>query len=288
VADNITEAATKRWSSVRSARTAQVMTALVRHLHGFAREVELTEQEWLAGIEWITALGAFSDEKRIEAILASDVFGLSMLVVELNNRLFAGATPPTVLGPFHIEGSPVVPFGHDMSDGLPGTPLFITGKVLDLAGTPLAGAVLDIWQADAQGVYEAQLAEVDEARLRAKYQTREDGSYCVRTIAPIGYSVPLDGPVGSLVSSAGLTGERPAHIHFMLEHPGCARLITHLFPEGTPYLDQDAVFGVKDELVVSFVEQPAGPTPDGGGLDRPWLLAEYDFVLAPSVDGKGL
>ena len=172
------------------------MTALVRHLHDYAREVRLTEAEWMRAIGWLKATGQISDEKREEFILASDVLGLSMLVVQMNHRFDPAATPATVLGPFHIDGSPELGFGGDMSDGVPGTPLFVTGVVRSLAGDPVGGAVLDVWQADEDGAYEAQLAEVDEARLRARYKAREDGSYCIRTIAPKGYSIPMDGPVG--------------------------------------------------------------------------------------------
>src|SRR5262249_12883718 len=157
-------------------------------VHAFAREVQLSESEWMAAMEWLTACGAISDDKRQEFILASDVIGLSTLVVQMNNRFGERATPATVLGPFHIDGSATMPFGHDMSDGVPGRPLFVTGRVTDLDGNPVRGAVLDVWQADADGMYEAQFAGVDEARLRAKYQVDDDGTYCVRTIAPLGYS----------------------------------------------------------------------------------------------------
>lgn len=279
--DNITELAVRRWGTAHEPRTAELMAALVRHLHEFAREVNLTEDEWAAAIDWLTRTGQTCDEKRQEFILASDVLGLSMLVVQLNNRFDERATPATVLGPFHIDGSPPAEFGHDMSDGLPGTPLFVTGKVTDVEGKPVPGAILDVWQADAEGVYEAQLPEVDEARLRAKYRAREDGGYCVRTIAPLGYTIPMDGPVGELIKRTDISEYRPAHVHFLLDEPGYAKLVTHLFPEGTEYLDSDVVFGVKDALVIPFVEHEAGPSPDGGVMDRPFLVAEYDFVLQP-------
>ncbi|MFE9093316.1 dioxygenase [Streptomyces sp. NPDC007264] len=284
--ENLTDLAEKRWATAHSPRLAELMTALVRHLHAFAREVHLTEDEWTAAVEWLAATGRISDDKRQEFILASDVLGLSTLVVQQNNRFSPRATPATVLGPFHIDGSPPAPYAFDMSDGIQGTPLFVTGRVLDIHGTPLPDVVLDVWQADADGTYEAQLPEVDEARLRAKYRSRADGTYCVRTISPRGYAIPMDGPVGALIRRTDISHFRPAHIHFLIDHPGHEGLITHLFREGSDYLDNDVVFGTKDELVVEFTEKPAGDCPGGGTIDEPYLHAEYDFVLQPSgADG---
>jgi hydroxyquinol 1,2-dioxygenase len=277
--DNITDLAVERWATAKDPRLAELMTALVRHLHDFAREVRLTEVEWMAAVQWLTATGRISDEKREEFILASDVLGLSMLVVQMNHRLDPQATPATVLGPFHIEGSPELDYAEDMSDGLPGTPLYLHGTVRDLTGAPVGGGVLDVWQADAEGAYEAQIPDVDEARLRAKYTTREDGSYCLRTIAPLGYTIPMDGPVGDLIGRTEISHFRPAHIHFLINVPGYEPLITHLFQQGAPYLDSDVVFGTKQELVVPFDQRDPGPTPDGGTIDVHWLEARYDFVL---------
>ncbi|MGW5749072.1 dioxygenase family protein [Amycolatopsis sp. NPDC003861] len=279
--DNITELAAQRWASAHDPRTAEVLAALVRHLHAFAREVRLSEPEWMAAMRWLTETGRISDEKREEFILASDVLGLSMLVVQMNHAFGAKATPATVLGPFHIDGSPEKDFGGDMSDGLPGTPLYITGAVLDLDGTPVTGAVLDVWQADEDGAYESQIPDIDEARLRAKYTSRADGTYCVRTIAPKGYSIPMDGPVGALIRGTDISHFRPAHVHFLINAAGYEPLITHLFQEGAQYLDSDVVFGTKQELVVAFEERAPGPTPDGGESEQPWLEARYDFVLQP-------
>jgi len=205
-----------------------------------------------------------------------------MLVVQMNHRLEKGATPATVLGPFHIAGSPELEYGADMSQGLPGTPLYVTGVVRNLDGKMIDGAVLDVWQADTDGAYEAQL-DVDEARLRAKYTSKPDGTYCIRTIAPLGYSIPMDGPVGDLISRTEISHFRPAHVHFLLNVPGYEPLITHLFQEGAQYLDSDVVFGTKAELVVGFEQREPGPTPDGGTSDEPWLLAVYDFVLQPKA-----
>jgi hydroxyquinol 1,2-dioxygenase len=280
--DNVTELAESRWGTARDPRTAEVLTALVRHLHAFAREVRLTEAEWMAAVQWLTRTGQISNEKREEFILASDVLGLSMLVVQMNHHFDQAATPATVLGPFHIDGSPELGYGADMSDGLPGTPLYVHGTVRDLDGKLVGGAVLDVWQADTDGAYESQL-DVDEARLRAKYSTREDGMYCVRTIAPLGYGIPMDGPVGELIGRTDISPNRPAHVHFLINVPGYEPLITHLFREGAPYLDSDVVFGTKQELVVAFTEHGPGPTPDGGESAVPFLTAEYDFVLQPQA-----
>jgi hydroxyquinol 1,2-dioxygenase len=277
--DNITDLAVQRWATAHDPRTAELMTALVRHLHDFAREVRLTEGEWMAAIQWLNRAGQISNEKREEFILSSDVLGLSMLVVQMNHRFDPAATPATVLGPFHIEGSPELGYGEDMSQGLPGTPLVLTGVVRDLDGDPVPGAVLDVWQADNEGLYESQHADVDEARLRAKYTTREDGTYCLRTVAPLGYTIPMDGPVGELITRTDISHFRPAHVHFLLNVPGYEPLITHLFEEGADYLDSDVVFGVKEELVVRYEKREPGQTPDGGTIDEPWFEARYDFVL---------
>jgi hydroxyquinol 1,2-dioxygenase len=278
--DNITELAKQRWATAHDDRTRELLAGMVQHLHDFAREVRLTEAEWMAAIQWLTRAGQISDEKREELILASDVLGLSMLVVQMNHRFDPAATPATVLGPFHIDGSPELAYGADMSDGLPGLPFFVTGTVRSLDGTPVPDAVLDVWQADEDGAYEAQLP-VEEARLRAKYTTRPDGSYCVRTIAPKGYSIPMDGPVGDLIGRTDISHYRPAHVHFLFNVPGFAPLITHLFEAGAEFLDSDVVFGTKQELVVSYQDHDPGPTPDGGTIDRPWVSAHYDFVLQP-------
>jgi hydroxyquinol 1,2-dioxygenase len=279
--DNITELAKQRWGTARDERTRELLTGLVQHLHDFAREVRLTEPEWMAAIQWLKRTGQISDEKREEFILASDVLGLSMLVVQMNHRFDAAATPATVLGPFHIDGSPELDYAGDMSEGLPGVPLFVSGTVRSLDGTPVGGAVLDVWQADEDGAYEAQLP-VEEARLRAKYTARADGTYCLRTIAPKGYSIPMDGPVGELIGQTDISYFRPAHVHFLLNVPGYEPLITHLFEAGGEYLDSDVVFGTKQELVIGYEHHEPGPTPDGGRSDVPWVSATYDFVLQPT------
>ena len=279
---DITALATARWATAHDARLSTIMQALVRHLHAFARAVQLTEAEWSAAMAWLARTGQISDAKRAEFILASDVLGLSMLVVEMNHGRDPRATPATVLGPFHIEGSPQLDYGASMADGVDGLPLYICGSIRDLRGQTVGGAVLDVWQADAHGMYEGQLAE-ENARLRAKYTSRPDGTYCVRTVAPLGYSIPMDGPVGDLIRLTDISPCRPAHVHFLITAPDYEPLITHLFEKGAPYLDSDVVFGTKADLVVEFERHPPGPTPDGCRSETPWLLAHYDFVLQPSA-----
>ncbi|MFB9314813.1 dioxygenase [Nocardioides plantarum] len=281
----LTEEATRRWATAHTPRMAELMTSLVKHAHDFAREVNLTEAEWMAAVQWLTKTGQISNTKREEFILASDVIGLSMLVVQINHDFSPVATPATVLGPFHIDGSPPAPYGHDMSDGLAGTPLFVTGTVTDTTGAIIPDAILDVWQADADGMYEAQISEAAEARLRAKYQAREDGTYCVRSIVPLGYSIPMDGPVGALISQTEISHYRPAHIHFLLEEPGYQRLITHIFEKDTRFLDSDVVFGTKPQLVTPFVTHDSGTAPDGTVFTTPFVTAEFNFVLEPAEAG---
>lgn len=277
--ENITDLAAQRWGTAHDPRLAEIMTSLVRHLHDFARDVRLTEDEWMTAIQWLTRTGQMSDDKRQELILASDVLGLSMLVVQMNHRFDDRATPATVLGPFHIEGSPEFEYGGDMAAGIAGEPLYIHGAVRDLDGKPVPGAVLDVWQADAEGAYEAQL-DVDEARLRGKFASRDDGTYCVRTIAPKGYTIPMDGTVGDLIGRTDISHFRPAHVHFLVTAPGFEPLITHLFQRGAQYLDSDVVFGTKEQLVVPFVRHDTGSAPDGS-TSAPWVEAVYDFVVQP-------
>lgn len=277
---NITDLAARRWGTAHDPRLAEILTSLVRHLHDFARDVRLTEDEWMAAVQWLTRTGQMSDDRRQEFILASDVLGLSMLVVQMNHRFDDRATPATVLGPFHIEGSPEFEYAGDMAAGIAGEPLYIHGAVRDLDGKAVPGAVLDVWQADAEGAYEAQL-DVDEARLRGKFASRDDGTYCVRTIAPKGYTIPMDGTVGDLIGRTDISHFRPAHVHFLVTAQGFEPLITHLFQQGAQYLDSDVVFGTKEQLVVPFVRHDTGTAPDGS-TSGPWTEAVYDFVVQPA------
>jgi len=279
--ENLTDLALKQWEMCHSPRLRQIMQSLVKHLHGFVREVDLTQEEWLMAANWLARTGKLSSEKRHEFILFSDVLGVSMLVDAINHRFPTGSTPSTVMGPFHIDGSPEMPMGADLAEGLSGELCFLVGTIRDLVGNPVAGAHLDIWQADADGMYESQLGS-EEPLLRAIFHTGTDGKYLIRTIAPPGYSIPMDGTVGDLLRETNISHFRPAHIHFLITAPGYETLITHLFKKDARYIDSDVVFGVKEKLIVEFKKHPAGKTPTGDISDKPFVVVNYDFVLSKS------
>jgi len=281
--ENLTDLALERWNNIPDPRLREIMQSFVKHLHGFVREIEPSPQEWFAAIDWLTRTGKISSEKRQEFILASDVLGISMLVDALNNRRATGATPNTVEGPFHIPGSPEMDDGENVADGAPGIPCFVIGHVRDLNGKPIAGVTLDMWQTDGEGLYEDQRGSV-EPYMRGIYHSKADGSYTVRTVAPIGYTIPMDGPVGELMNRTKISHFRPAHIHFCLEAPGYHRCVTHLFEKGDQYIDTDVVFGVKEPLITTFNKMPAGAkAPTGETINEPFYVVNYDFVMQPAA-----
>jgi hydroxyquinol 1,2-dioxygenase len=276
---NLTDTVLERWKNIPDPRLREVMGSLIKHLHAFVRDIEPTEKEWATAIDFLTRTGKMCDEKRQEFILFSDVMGVSMLVDAINHRLETGATPTTVEGPFHVANAPTVDNGGNMAKGAPGIPCFVVGKVRDLDGRAIAGATLDLWQTDGEGFYEAQ-RDVTEPWMRGIYRTQADGSYVVRTVAPIGYTIPMDGPVGELMQRTKISHMRPAHIHFCVESPGHHRLVTHLFQRDGEYIDTDVVYGVKEPLIVEFVKQPAGSkAPNGETINEPFYVINYDFVL---------
>ena len=277
--ENLTDLAVKQWGACHSPRLRQIMQSLVKHLHGFARDVELKQDEWLMAVEWLAKTGKLCTDKRQEFILLSDVLGISMLVDAMNHRFPEGATPSTVIGPFHIDDSPEMPMGANLAEGLAGETCFLVGTVSDMDGKPVAGAKLDIWQADADGLYESQLG-AEEPVLRAVFHTGAEGTYAIRTIAPPGYSIPMDGTVGDLLRETDISHFRPAHIHFLITAHGYETLITHLFKKDAKYIDSDVVFGVKEKLIVEFEKHPAGKTPTGEVSSEPYVVVNYDFVLS--------
>ncbi|HEX7952109.1 MAG TPA: intradiol ring-cleavage dioxygenase [Burkholderiales bacterium] len=276
---NLTEAVLARLEGAQDARFRQVMASLIRHLHGFIRETELTEREWLTAIEFLTATGRKCDDKRQEFILLSDTLGVSMLVDAINHRKPGGATESTVLGPFYVSGAQDKPMWADIAGAAPGKPAYISGRVLDVDGKPITGAMLDVWQTDGEGYYDVQRPGGGERYARGKFTTGAEGCYGFRTIKPVSYPVPTDGPVGSMLLGMGRHPYRPAHVHAIVTAPGYERVATHLFVDGDEYLDSDAVFGVKHSLVVEFADHPPGPTPDGKTSAVPFCSAVFDFRL---------
>jgi hydroxyquinol 1,2-dioxygenase len=265
----ITQAVLEQVGRAADPRQRAISAALVRHLHAFIKEIEPTQAEWAQAIGFLTRVGALCSDTRQEFILLSDTLGASMLVDAINHRLPAGATETTVLGPFYLPQPPEFPMGANISGGMTGEPLLVEGQVRSTDGTPIADAVVDTWHTDADGFYDVQgAAGLAKLAGRARFRTGPDGGFRFRSIVPASYPIPHDGPVGDMLRAQGRHPHRPAHVHFMIAAAGCETLVTHLFVAGDPYLDSDAVFGVKDSLVVA--------------LDRRGDEAalRYDFVLA--------
>jgi hydroxyquinol 1,2-dioxygenase len=283
--DNITRAVLAMHAGASDARLKQVMTSLVQHLHSFARETQLTEAEWFAGIQFLTDVGHITTDVRQEFILLSDTLGLSMLVTAQNNKKPRACTEATVFGPFHIEGSPQFALGDDISNGVSGEPCFVRGTVVGLEGEPVPGAELQVWQADAHGMYDVQYdAQADgshEHKARGTLHADHCGRFNFKTVRAEAYPIPHDGPVGRMLEALGRHPWRPAHLHFMITAPGYERLITHVFRDGDRYLDSDAVFGVRSSLIAQWVEHPAGQMPDGTDSGTPFYTMDFDFVLNP-------
>jgi hydroxyquinol 1,2-dioxygenase len=264
-------------------RLKELTQVLTRHLHAFLREVRLTEDEWQHAIDFLTAAGHITDDKRQEFILLSDVLGASMQTITINNEAYENATEATVFGPFFVEGSPDVGIGGDIAQGAPGEPCWVDGTVTDTDGKPVPGAVIEVWEADEDGLYDVQYTD-DRIAGRGHLRADEQGRYRVWGVTPTPYPIPQDGPVGSLLAATGRSPMRASHLHFMVTADGFRTLVTHIFPRGDELLDRDSVFGVRDSLVVDFESQAAGtPTPDGRDIgDTQWSRVRFDIVLAPA------
>ncbi|WP_306192144.1 MULTISPECIES: intradiol ring-cleavage dioxygenase [unclassified Streptomyces] len=278
----ITRKAVESFDGCTDPRLRQVMQALVRHLHAFVREVRLTEQEWNKGIEFLTRTGHITDERRQEFILLSDVLGASMQTVAVNNEAYGEATEATVFGPFFLENSPEIENGGDIALGAEGEPCWVEGTVTDIAGKPVPGARIEVWEADEDGFYDTQYGD-DRIAARGHVFTDSDGRYSLWGLTPTSYPIPHDGPVGKLLEAVGRSPMRAPHLHFMVSSPGLRTLVTHIFVRGGEFLDSDTVFGVKESLVKDFEAQPAGTsTPNGRDLgERAWSRVRFDIVLAP-------
>jgi catechol 1,2-dioxygenase len=281
--DEITAAVIERFEACSEPRLREIMQSLVKHLHGFAKEVELTEAEWQVAIDTLTATGHITDDRRQEFILWSDSMGFSMLVDALANQLPEGATESTVLGPFYVPGSPLRDNGADISEEEAGVPAWVHGRILSTDGEPL-DAELDVWQNGDNRLYAMQDPDAPEDHLRGRFRTREDGSFAFLAVRPTAYPIPDDGPVGKMLEATGRHPWRPAHIHMIARAPGHRTVTTHIFDEESEYLDSDAVFAVKPSLVRRFEPRSADDPETPEGVDRDWVSLECDIVLSPSAE----
>jgi len=284
--DNLTDAVVARLNKTKNPRLREIMQSAVKHLHAFAREVNLTEEEWFEGIKFLTAVGQKCDDKRQEFILLSDILGLSMMLVAVNHKAAPGATEATVLGPFFAHGAKEYGYGADLRQGASqqGEDVWVSGRILSIEGKPIANAVLDIWQAKADGIYDLQTG--GEFELRGRVKANEKGEYAFASYKPKFYSVPMDGPVGDLIRATTSDHMRPAHMHAIVSAPGYQQVITHVFVEGDPHLDGDAVYAVKDSLVGKYQKVNDAAEAKKLGLPNPFLKLNWDFRLSPESGVK--
>ena len=280
--DNITEVFSSYFGEGTDPRVREVLIALAAHIHDFAREVNLTHDEWRKGLQFLEWAGNITTPERNEFVLLSDVIGLSSLVDMLHS--VPGATSSSCLGPFHVSNSPSLQVGGDMKRHFEGEVLLVEGTVRDTAGTPVAGAELDIWQTAPNGMYSSQDPDQDIHSFHALMTTDENGRYAFTTVRPVIYTVPDDGPVGDILRAAGRHPWRPSHLHYIVSAKGYRTLVTEVFPDDDPYLDGDTVFGVRDDLIMTYVKQPAGSFPEGfalsGTVDEAYSRVDFDIVLA--------
>jgi protocatechuate 3,4-dioxygenase beta subunit len=279
---NATEAVLQRNEGCTDARLREIMSVLVPHLHAVARELRLTPEEWLAAIQFLTRTGQISSDRRQEFILLSDTLGVSMLVDAINNRKIDDVTPSTVLGPFYVTGAPAMAMGDTIALHGRGDPLFVNGTLSDEAGRPLEGAILDVWQTSEDGFYDTQDDTQPDTNLRGVFRTGADGRFWFRSIVPASYPIPSDGPVGEMLKALGRHPMRPAHIHFILRAARYDTLTTHIFIDDDPYLDSDAVFGVKDALIAPLRQTTAEQRADYN-LSEDCKSLSLDFRLQPEA-----
>jgi catechol 1,2-dioxygenase len=276
----VTDEAVASLNGTADPRLRELLTGLIQHLHAFARETRLTQAEWERAIGFLTETGQTCTDTRQEFILLSDVLGLSMLVETINGDRAAGSTESTVLGPFHMTESPVRELGANIDLVGGGEPCVVSGRIVSGDGTPLPGAVLDVWQADGNGFYDVQRPDVQPpGNGRGLFTTDAEGRFWFRTCVPSPYPIPTDGPVGELLKATGRHPYRPAHIHFIASADGHTPVTTHIFVAGSDYLDSDAVFAVKESLVEDFTVTDDPSLAREFGVENPFRHARFDLVL---------
>lgn len=280
--ENSADVVISRNAAAKDARLREVMEVIVRHLHAAVKEIEPTEEEWFKAIMFLTDTGHMCNEWRQEFILLSDTLGVSMLVDAINNRKPSGASESTVLGPFHVADAPELPLGADICLDQKGEPMLVRGRILSTDGNPIANARIDVWQANDEGFYDVQQKGIQpDFNLRGVFRTNEKGEYWFRGVKPKYYPIPDDGPVGKLLASLGRHPYRPAHLHYIIEAEGFEPLTTHIFDPDDPYIDSDAVFGVKASLMAEFDKITDPVRQNEAGFDSPFFEVVHDFVLAP-------
>lgn len=280
--DTLTDAVIGTITDDAEPRFREIMTALIRHMHGFVREVDLSQEEWLAAIEFLYQTGQKTTRKRNEFILLSDTLGVTSLIDLLSGHATEGATESSVLGPFYIEGAPMIDNGGDLIGKNEGDKGVVRGRILSPGGEPIPGALLDVWQNAANGLYSVEDPAQDDYNLRCRLHADDDGTYQFTTIRPMPYTVPDDGPAGVMLHAMGRHPWRPAHIHFKVSADGHQDLVTELYPDDDQYIDEDAVFGVRDSLSVAFAPNESAEDAKNYGLSAPFFELTYDFVLRPA------
>lgn len=279
----VTDEAVNSLAGTADPRLRELLTGLIRHLHAFAREARLTQEEWERAVAFLTATGQTCTDTRQEFILLSDVLGMSMLVETINGDRAPGATESTVLGPFHMTASPARPLGANIDLVGGGEPCVVSGRVVSGDGTPLPGAAIDVWQADGNGFYDVQRPDLQPpGNGRGLFTADAEGRFWFRTCVPSPYPIPTDGPVGDLLRATGRHPYRPAHIHFIASADGHTPVTTHIFVAGSDYLDSDAVFAVKSSLVQDFALTDDPFLAREFGLPNPFRHARFDLVLERS------